>query len=151
MVCELLSLILFIGMRNRSPRDMYLFSFLHDGLRGLDTLGPPAGDENFGDYTEYGIDWEAAEDPALMDHLLERDEDEWNEVNPFLVTPATGPQRLSNVPCDPPNCPFTPWELQELDIHLAHAVDRGSRSMEVRRLVWIAALQIARNIMQRRS
>ncbi|KAI0694683.1 hypothetical protein C8Q76DRAFT_634347 [Earliella scabrosa] len=141
------------GSQNRSPFDMYLFSLINDGARGLDEAGPPEDAEPVGELAEYGIDWAASSDPKLMDHLLEREPEEWNEVNPFLVQPHTGPQAFSQVPCDPPSGPLNPWEVQELNLRLQAAFggEVASRNMEVRRLIWITAFEICHSIMERRQ
>ncbi|KAJ7790254.1 hypothetical protein B0H14DRAFT_2396589 [Mycena olivaceomarginata] len=52
-----------------SPRDMYLFSMLQDGPRGLEYRAEPV-DEVVEDPSTYGIDWTVADNPALMAHLL---------------------------------------------------------------------------------
>ncbi|KAF7322148.1 hypothetical protein MKEN_00738900 [Mycena kentingensis (nom. inval.)] len=70
------------GQRNRSPRDMFFFSLLEDGPRGSDHLPKPA-EEVVEDPATYGIDWDAAQDPRLMQHLLENNPEEWDEHNPF--------------------------------------------------------------------
>ncbi|KAJ6459367.1 hypothetical protein C8R47DRAFT_987469 [Mycena vitilis] len=125
------------GERNRSPRDIFLFSMLQDGPRGLEHRREPA-DEPVADPHTYGIDWDVANDPALMAHLLEQNPQDWESRNPF----APGVEALSHVPCDAPDCPLSPEEVQHLDHRLAAEVDLHSRSMHVRRLVWITAMQI---------
>ncbi|KAF7329414.1 hypothetical protein MKEN_00203300 [Mycena kentingensis (nom. inval.)] len=123
------------GQRNRSPRDMFFFSLIEDGPRGLDQFEEPA-DEDVGDPAAYGIDWDAANDPQLMQHLLENNPEEWDEHNPF--SPAN--IRLTHVPCDvPAEGPLSAEQVAELDDHLALTVDVESRSMEVREQVWAEA------------
>jgi hypothetical protein len=51
------------GKRARSPRDMYLFSMLQDGPRGLEYRAEPV-DEVVEDPSTYGIDWTVADDVA---------------------------------------------------------------------------------------
>ena len=112
-----------------------------DGPRGVEyQLVPP--EEEVDDLEVYGVDWEDAEDPVLMAHLHAnnpQDEDE----NPFHTTT---PSSLSDVPCEPPNCPLTPEEVVILDTILAQRVNLSSRSMVVRRVVWEEALSICNNI-----
>ncbi|KAJ7067579.1 hypothetical protein C8F01DRAFT_1218386 [Mycena amicta] len=119
------------GQRNRSPRDMFFFSLIHDGPRGLDQFQEPAEDD-IGDPATYGIDWEEAENPELMQHLLEHNPQEWDEHNPF----AAANIRFSHVACDPPTGPLTSAQVAALDAHLAATVDLQSRSMQARELVW---------------
>lgn len=123
------------GERQRSPRDMFFFSMVQDGVRGL----PAEDEEDIGDPALYGIDWEDAQDPRLLRHHMENNPGEASVAgNSF----QTGPAQLSEVPCEPPNCPFSPEQVAELDGLLADRVDVASRNMHVRRLVWLEALAI---------
>lgn len=125
------------GERNRSPHDIFTFSQLQDGPRGLEQLVEPV-DEEVEDPNTYGIDWDVANDATLMTHLLTENPQEWEERNPF----APGLDDLSHVPCDAPGCPFTLEQVRYLDERLSAAVDIHSRNMNVRRLVWRAAMGI---------
>lgn len=126
------------GERSRSPRDMFLFSLLQDGPRGIHTqLNPP--EDHVENIAAYGIDWDVASDPALMDHLLQNNPHDLVNANPF---DATGPARLSDVPCEPPNCPFTEAQVEWLDDTLTQRVNMQSRNMDIRRVVWIEALSL---------
>ncbi|KAJ7842983.1 hypothetical protein B0H14DRAFT_3086611 [Mycena olivaceomarginata] len=125
------------GERSRSPRDMYLFSMLQDGPRGLEYRTDPVS-EAVEDPSTYGIDWTVADDPALMAHLLEQNPQDWANHNPF----APGPDELSHVPCDAPDSPFTAEQIRNLDTQLSAEVDTRSRSMHVRRLVWTKAMEL---------
>ena len=125
----------FRGEPARSPRDMFFFSIVQDGPRGLFALNPPEDEpENI---EEYGIDWRDFADPMLMAHHLEHNPQAWEEQNPF----QTGPHNFSDVPCEPPNCPFDPPAVASLNAYLHANVDLQSRSMEVRRVVWVKALE----------
>ncbi|KAJ7737938.1 hypothetical protein B0H16DRAFT_1664688 [Mycena metata] len=122
--------------RERSPRDLFLFGMLREGPRF--------------DINEYGVDWEVNQEPELIAHLLENNPHERPSAggsDPFAS--ASTPANLSEVLCDPPNCPFTPAQLLLLDQHLSTSVDLFSRNMTVRRSVWVMALEIARRIQQR--
>ncbi|KAJ7433787.1 hypothetical protein FB451DRAFT_982587, partial [Mycena latifolia] len=99
-------------------------------------------EEEIEDMNEYGIDWEVNEEPGLIAHLLENNPDERPPPSNDPFAPASTPANLSEVLCDPPNCPFTPAQLQLLDNRLSETVDLFSRNMNVRRLVWLAALDI---------
>ncbi|KAJ7482749.1 hypothetical protein FB451DRAFT_1338262 [Mycena latifolia] len=125
------------GERSRSPRDMFMFSMLQDGPRGLE-YSPNPIDEPVDDVSTYGIDWDVADDPALMTHLLDHNPQDWSERNPF----APGLDALSHVPCEPPDAPFSPEEITIIDAELAAQVDVTSRSMHVRRLVWVKAMEV---------
>jgi hypothetical protein len=130
------------GERTRSPRDMFLFSQVQDGPRGIQHLVPTPPDEIVDDPALYGIDWEVIDNPLLMNHLLEYNPQEWDDKNPFTA----GPPNMSEVRCEPPNCPFTDNQVDYLDESLSLRVDVHSQSMQVRRLVWIEALSICTQI-----
>ena len=129
------------GERERSPRDMFQFSMVQDGPRGLDAI-LSATEEDIADPSTYGIDWEVADDPALMHHLLENNPQDWEDTNPFTVGPTT----LSDVPCNPPDAPFTAQQIAYLDRQLSLYVDLQSRNMSVRRLVWQYALRVCNEL-----
>lgn len=80
---------------------MIFFSLLQDGPHGLHTVVTPP-EEEVADSNSYDIDWEVAEDPVLMAHLLHNNPQGWEEENPFIVTPST----LAHVPCEPPEAPL---------------------------------------------
>ncbi|KAJ7731030.1 hypothetical protein B0H16DRAFT_1329504, partial [Mycena metata] len=117
------------GEHTRSPRNMFLFSMVRDGPRGLEqSVEPPS--EDVEDPGAYGIDWQATDDPQLMTHLL----NENPEQSPF----ASGPPTHSHVLCEPPNSLFSPEQIALLKA----VVDVTSPSMGVRRLVWTEAFRI---------
>ena len=126
--------------RARSPRDMFFFSMIEDGPRGF--ARPEEVEEDVGDLAGYGIDWEVAADPRLMTHLLDNNPHDWEHENPF----HTGPNRLSDVPCEAPNCPLTAAQLEDLDHQLPMRVDIHTRSMTLRRVVWRHAVEICSNM-----
>ncbi|KAJ6553003.1 hypothetical protein B0H19DRAFT_949550 [Mycena capillaripes] len=132
------------GERKRSPRDMFVFSMVQDGPRGLQRIVEPI-DEAVEDITSYGVDWQVADEPRLMQHLLEHNPQDWENENPFRAPPA----QLSDVPCEPPTCPFTPEEVALLDETLRGRVDVTSRNMGIRRLVWQEAFHICSFFQQR--
>ncbi|KAJ7220271.1 hypothetical protein GGX14DRAFT_532855 [Mycena pura] len=127
------------GERSRTPRDMFVFSMVQDGQRGIghmyDTVDEPVDDN-----ASYSVDWDVADDSRLMAHLLHENPQDWEDENPFHGQPA----QLSDVPCEPPNCPFTPAQVELLDRTLRDRVDVQSRNMEMRRLVWREAFNICR-------
>jgi hypothetical protein len=129
------------GERNRSPHDIFLFSMIQDGPRGIQRL-LTALDEDVDDLSAYGVDWEDMEDAVVMNHLLDQNPQDWDDENPF----TTAPSSLSEVICEPPNCPFTSAQVDYLDRQLALRVDVGSRNMNTRRLVWLRALELCHEI-----
>ncbi|KAH7911441.1 hypothetical protein BJ138DRAFT_1006568 [Hygrophoropsis aurantiaca] len=125
------------GERTRSPRDIFLFSMIEDGPRGIEALLAPP-EEEVDDLATYGVDWDVINDPVLMEHLRLHNPHEQDNNNPF----SSGPATLSEVPCEPPNCPLHLDQIIELDQQLAHRVDTMSRNMQIRRLVWQEAMDI---------
>lgn len=136
-----------IGARNRSPRDMFFFSCYEDGLRGL--VPRPLPDEPVQDITQYGVDWEVNNNPAVMNHLLAHNPQEWDNDNPFHSAAHGGPSQFSYVECDAPGCPLYIHEVQELHMRLSATVDLQSKHMMVRRMVWENALAICGEILVR--
>ncbi|KAJ6455614.1 hypothetical protein C8R47DRAFT_996621 [Mycena vitilis] len=132
--------------RERSPRDLFLFGMLREGPRGISSFLAPE-EEEIEDVNEYGVDWEVNDEPELLAHLFENNPQE-RESNNDPFASASTPANLSEVLCEPPDCPFTPAQLQLLDAHLSTSVDLFSRNMNVRRIVWARALDIARRIQQ---
>ncbi|KAJ7042279.1 hypothetical protein C8F04DRAFT_1208163 [Mycena alexandri] len=118
------------GERKRSPRDMFVFSMVQDGPRGISHMVQPV-DEPVDDPTSYG-------ERHLMHHPLQENPQDWENKNPFHAHPT----QLSEVPCEPPNFPFTPEQVALLDETLRERVDLTSRSMLIRRLVWQEAFNI---------
>lgn len=118
---------------------MFLFSLLQDGPRGIQAHPTPP-EEDLQDIAAYGIDWDVVADPLVMDHLLQNNPQERANPNPFDT--SRGPATLSDVPCEPPNCPFSDAQVQWLDNVLSQCVNLHSRNMDVRRAVWIEALSL---------
>lgn len=119
---------------------------LEDGPRGL--YGPQSqtgeedvdGLEDGEDPSTFGIDWEAMDNEALMEHHYRHNPIQLD--NPFGTAPST----LSEVVCAPPDSPFSVESIHRLDYHLSQVVDVNSRSMLVRRTVWVTALHICSQI-----
>lgn len=129
------------GQRGRSPIDMFTFSLLQDGPRGITGLLEPANEE-VENPDEYGIDWDAAADERLMAHLQVHNPQDTPDANPFSNAPATA----AHVECQPPNCPFTDDQVRWLDATLQTQVDVSSRVMQTRRLVWVEALALCHQL-----
>jgi hypothetical protein len=116
---------------------------LQDGPRGLEHVVVPV-EEQVDDPSTYGIDWDVADDPTLMQHHLLQNPQEWEDQNPF----APSVQDFSEVPCEPPDCPFSSAQIEFLDRELAAVVDVSSRSMNIRKLVWQEAFRICNSFYQ---
>ncbi|KAK7052904.1 hypothetical protein VNI00_004224 [Paramarasmius palmivorus] len=124
---------------NRSPRDLFLFSHIQDGPRGV-ALRPVAPEEEVVEPALYGIDWEALEDSRIQDHFFQRQEQEEVYV---MVEDPTVPSNLNHVPVEPPNCPFTEEQIQYLDGVLREEFQHTDRrDMEICRMIWRRAFEI---------
>lgn len=140
------------GERRSSPCQLHLRSSLIDGVRGLS--GPKASelvdgmvlDEGpevdeiqgveVGDYADYGIDWEAMDDPHLMEHHRENNLPEEDDV------PSNHPAWINEVICDPPSNPLTEGQLGRLEDELAGIVGCRSDAADFGRLAWVTALSL---------
>ncbi|KAF9784297.1 hypothetical protein BJ322DRAFT_1098275 [Thelephora terrestris] len=129
------------GEPQQTPHEMFFFSMIEDGPRGLN--GPRQGDQDGlegGDLYLYGVDWEVMEDDELMTN--HRYYNPTPPDNPF----STAPSSLSEVECTPPNCPLSAEGVSQLDRYLSQVADVDSRSMLVRRTIWIQALRACSQI-----
>jgi hypothetical protein len=118
---------------------------VEDGPRGLN--GPRRNGEEGHDELEeeevslYGIDWEVMDNEVLAMHHHRHNPILLN--NPFTTAPST----LSEVECIPPDCPLSAEGIRQLDHYLSQVLGIGSRSMVVRRTIWVQALNICSEIM----
>jgi hypothetical protein len=103
---------------------------LREGPRGISSFLAPGEEEEIENIDEYGIDWEVNEEPELVAHLLEHNPHERFEPDNDPFAPSSTPANFSEVLCDPPNCPFTPAQLQLLDSQLSADVGLFSRKHE---------------------
>ncbi|RDX47058.1 hypothetical protein OH76DRAFT_1355006 [Lentinus brumalis] len=127
------------GEQAASPRELFMFGMVRHGPRGMDIMPDPVN-EPVDDPASYGVDWAVLENEALMRHHAESNLAPAAERSrPFA--PASQPEHLNQVTCDPPRCPLTPAEVGNLNAHLAHHFDLGCRDMLMRRRLWTAALQ----------
>lgn len=134
------------GEPQQTPQEMFFFSMLEDGPRGIN--GPRSqnreGDlDEFNegeDISTFGIDWEEMNNGALMEHHHRHNPIQLD--NPFTTAPST----LSEVVCTPPDCPLLAEGVYQLDHHLSQVVDVNSHSMLVRRTIWVEALRICSQI-----
>ncbi|RPD53303.1 hypothetical protein L227DRAFT_485913, partial [Lentinus tigrinus ALCF2SS1-6] len=92
------------------------------------------------DVAAYGVDWQTLDNQALMrHHAAHNPTSAPQRTQPFA--PASRPEHLHEVTCDPPRCPLTPAQVATLNTHLAHHFDVRSRDMLLRCRLWTAALQ----------
>ncbi|KAJ7068442.1 hypothetical protein C8F01DRAFT_978820 [Mycena amicta] len=132
-----------------SPRDMFFFGMIENGLRGFDDLGAPDAEDDVENLEEYGVDWEELHNQDTLAHHNENnpDEDQTAEAlqNPFS---NDGPHRLSHVEVSEPPCPLSEEDLVQLNTYLETHPHMNSRSMNSRRVLWKDALSFVRNLYQ---
>jgi hypothetical protein len=136
----------FRGEPQQTPQEMFFFSMLEDGPRGLNgPLSQNRGEdpdrlEGEEDISAFGIDWEDMDDEALMEHHYHHNPIQPD--NPFSAAPST----LSEVACTPPDCPLSAESIHQLNYHLSQVADVNSRSMLVRRTIWVEGLHVCGQI-----
>ena len=137
------------GQRQSSPKDMFFFGMIQNGMRGLPGIQEPA-DEPIEDIDSYGIDWEVYDDPHLLAHHNEQNRQEAIDAldpNPFR---KHLPHHLSHVEVEEAPSPFTDLELDIFDHELQQLPFYESNSMDSRRLLWRSALEICEDIYDKR-
>jgi hypothetical protein len=117
------------GERNgQSPCEQFFFGMILHGPRGFEALEPETIDNPDG----YGVDWEAADDPGVRQHLAQN--------NPY---PDTTPGELSSVIVEPPIINIETHLIDEFMERLGLVVDLNTDDMDVRRHAWIQGLLLA--------
>ena len=132
------------GERQRSPKDMFVFGMIEEGPRGLPTLREPV-DEDVDDLASYGVDWDAIDNRRIMEHHNQQRNRLDSGHNPFVTHQ---PERFTEVLVPEANCPLTINELHWLDGQLEALPYFRSESMDARRLLWVAALDICRQMFE---
>jgi hypothetical protein len=125
------------GEPNASPGEMWFWSQLNDGIRGINE--DQAADDSLNDPNSFGIDWDVHEDDRLMAHFRENNAE--GEVA-LRSTNGNVPRRLSIVNCDSPDSPLPPHLVARMDDELANLIDSRGHDMDLRRRIWIRALRI---------
>ena len=123
--------------RQRSPRDMLFFGMLENGFRGFEAVSEES-EEGIDDPAAYGVDWEAIDDPRILQHHNQHNAADQSGYNPFVLHE---PRNLSNVEVPEAGSPLTLEQVEFLNQRLNALLFATSRSMEARREVWIVALQ----------
>lgn len=131
--------------RERSPRDMFFFGTLQEGLRGPDgvfdaarTLIRPEGDIE--DMANYGVDWQDLANTDLLQHHNTHNPDQVEQVGQYN---SRQPPHLSLVEVPAFECPFTTQEQADIfNEALISMPEYGSRNMESRKSLWRQALDL---------
>ncbi|KAK7696059.1 hypothetical protein QCA50_000700 [Cerrena zonata] len=121
------------GIGSKSPKELKLWSITLHGTRGITDPIPE------GELSEYGIDWDDHDNPALAAH-----HDRFNptnaQVNGPLVTQR--PEAHTVVEVEEPNCPLHATQLAGLTEYLQSLGD----TYHDRKMRWILALAFCRGL-----
>ena len=120
---------------------MFFFGMIENGPRGFSQEQPDDLQLQDEGMDGFGIDWDAYDNEAIRTHHFANNEAEDVDDNPFL---AGNPRNLSEVEVIPPGCPLSQEQLDILHAELHALPYFTSRSMDMRRRVWIEALAICR-------
>ncbi|KAJ7884406.1 hypothetical protein B0H14DRAFT_3082384 [Mycena olivaceomarginata] len=107
------------GEKKSSPREMFTFGLLEQGPRGIGAWIQAQEDEA-NNVAQFGIDWEAHRNPAILAHHADNNPQDWHADHPFAT--FSTPENMSEVVVDVPNCPFTAADCAALDNELAQIV-----------------------------
>ncbi|KAJ2986853.1 hypothetical protein NUW54_g2976 [Trametes sanguinea] len=100
-----------------------------------------ADDLGDGNPANYGIGWDAIDNTTLMVHHLIHNPSTTLQGSDSHFGPASGPEHLTEVICNPSGSPLTSAHLACLDSHLAYHCNPTTSDMQECKLVWITALQ----------
>ncbi|KAE9388990.1 hypothetical protein BT96DRAFT_835527 [Gymnopus androsaceus JB14] len=136
--------------RERSPRDMYFFGVLQEGLRGPESVVDASGtlqhlEEEIENIMTYGVDWRDLADPVLLRHHNQHNPDEPESLGPHN---SQQPPHLSLVEIPTFECPFeTEEQLEIFTDALLLMPEYSSRDMQDRKSLWMQALDLLLNIL----
>lgn len=130
------------GERQRSPKDMFVFGMIQQGVRGMQMNEE---DDNI-DHDSYGIDWEDYENPLYRDHHFTYNTADRDTDNPFQTHP---PLHMSHIEVEEPTSPFDIATMNIFATHIHNLPFYHAQDMDSRRLLWISALQICNEIFVR--
>ena len=118
--------------KNKSPRRMFLQGTRERNAPGMREV-TEAHEEAIEDLAKFGVDYDAMEDGALIDHL------QAHNGNPFH---DHAPNHFNKVRCEAPEPPLTVDQLRVLDNTLREDFDLATKNMEVWKLIWDRALRV---------
>ncbi|KAJ7068428.1 hypothetical protein C8F01DRAFT_1208004 [Mycena amicta] len=125
--------------RTCSPRDMFFFGMIENGLRDAD--------DELEDLEEYGIDWEELQNHDTLGHHAEHNPDE-AATDDAIQNPFSNdtPHRLSHVEVPETGCPLNAEQLERVAAYVAAHPHSTSRSMNSRRALWRDTLSFVRQL-----
>ncbi|PBK58472.1 hypothetical protein ARMSODRAFT_900444 [Armillaria solidipes] len=136
--------------RPETPSNMWIESQLMDGLRGLEHIAPtdPLVVDPFAAIPRMGVNQDILRllQQQLLVFFSTISLHTWLKIS--LPVPK---ESLAYVPCEPPNCPLSPEEVQVLDRTLQTSSGMGDETMAGRRVLWIHALETMNAILIHRQ
>jgi hypothetical protein len=91
---------------------------------------------------QYGVDWEDLNNPATIAHHNEHNQQGEPPLDFFNYSPA----ELLHIEVEEPLCPFTPEQVEVLNMELESLPQFGSRVMINCRAVWLHALHFCHQL-----
>ncbi|KAG6852689.1 hypothetical protein C0991_009875 [Blastosporella zonata] len=128
------------GERQRSPKDMFVFGMIHNGVRGLEVGAEPSP---LIDLSEFGIDWDDYNSHHLREHHDSHNTPDGDPLNPFQMHL---PHYLSHVEVPQPASPFSVAHFECFVNHIGPLQAVASRNMISRRQLWTSTLQLCHHI-----
>ncbi|KAJ3017756.1 hypothetical protein NUW54_g513 [Trametes sanguinea] len=132
------------GEQVASPHKLFMFGMHRHGPRGIERVldAAAADDLGDGDPANYGINWDAIDNTTLMVHHLTHNLSTTLQGSDSPFGPASGPEHLTEVICNPSGSPLTSAHLTRLDSQLAYHCDPATSDMQECKLVWIAGFAV---------
>ncbi|KAJ8096050.1 hypothetical protein PM082_022708 [Marasmius tenuissimus] len=138
---------------DRSPRDIFFFGTLQEGL-----CGPPPTDDVDGhlehikdeieDIDTFRVDWEELSNPTLLQHFNQHNPDSYEDISRWE---SHRPPHLSLVEIPDFDCPFdSEQQLEIFEEGLSQIQELYSHNMHSRASIWDQALALAQ-LMVRQS
>ena len=103
-------------------------------------------DEDVDDLASYGVDWDAIDNRCIMEHHNQQRNRLDSGHNPFVTHQSE--QSTEVLSTRGHHCPLTINELHWLHGQLEVYHISRSESMDARRLLWVAALEICRQMFE---
>ena len=127
--------------RQCSPKDMFVFGMVQNGIRGYDDT-PIDGDPPF-NLDEFGIDWHDYNSNLLQAHHNANNPPDGDMANPFQTHL---PHHFSHVDVPEAASPFSTYYFDIFQLRVQPLMSSGPRNMVSRRSLWTSALAICNEI-----